>query len=204
MQMFIDLSKSQGYINAETEEEQNQRLRNKVTNVYACLKLFTAPEVLETPWKCKSCNQTREASKQLHLWRLPEIFIIHLKRFVGGVVGYLGGYGRKLQGLIDFPIRDLDLNAYLPDQQRLLNEAPKYDLFAVLNHWGIMEGGHNWAFVRTDKFAQCPNIGEFMQDSAEDEEWCSFDDEKLSRIKREQVVTPFAYVLFYRRRREPN
>jgi len=201
---YIDLEKAQGSTSTETEEERNQHLKKDVVDVSACLKLFTAPEVLETPWKCKQCNKTRQASKQLDLWRLPEILIIHLKRFVGGVVGYFGGYGRKIQGLVYFPIRDFDLTPYLPSEQRSYGKAPKYDLFAVINHWGIMEGGHNWAFVRADKFAQCPNMGEFLSDSEAEEEWYCFDDQKITQIKRTEVITPCAYVLFYRRRRQPN
>ncbi|KAL0158396.1 hypothetical protein M9458_046472, partial [Cirrhinus mrigala] len=48
-----------------------------------CLNLFTKPEVLapEEAWYCPKCQQHREASKQLLLWRLPNVLIIQLKRF---------------------------------------------------------------------------------------------------------------------------
>ena len=55
----------------------------KYTDIDDCLKLYTAAEVLDDViWKCSNCNKQNEPSKQLHLWRLPEILIIHLKRFV--------------------------------------------------------------------------------------------------------------------------
>ncbi|ETO16306.1 hypothetical protein RFI_21048 [Reticulomyxa filosa] len=209
---YVDMEKAVAY-------QVIDEFKKSHINVYDCLKLFTAPEVLETPWKCKACDKNREASKQLHLWRLPEILIIHLKRFVGGVMGFLGGYGRKIQGLVDFPIRDLDLTPYLPEEQKSQSVVPKYDLFAVIvmcvcakknllifvafNHFGIMEGGHYWAYVRTDRFAQCPNIGQFKQDDVQNEEWYRFDDQKLMPLKREDVVSANAYVLFYRRRQQP-
>uniref|UniRef100_W5N6A2 ubiquitinyl hydrolase 1 n=1 Tax=Lepisosteus oculatus TaxID=7918 RepID=W5N6A2_LEPOC len=46
-----------------------------------CLNLFTKPEVLapEEAWYCPKCKQHREASKQLMLWRLPNVLIIQLK-----------------------------------------------------------------------------------------------------------------------------
>eukprot|EP00488_Nonionellina_sp_1-RS-2012_P002804 TRINITY_DN5668_c0_g1_i1.p1 TRINITY_DN5668_c0_g1~~TRINITY_DN5668_c0_g1_i1.p1 ORF type:complete len:116 (+),score=21.27 TRINITY_DN5668_c0_g1_i1:37-384(+) len=47
-----------------------------------CLKLYTAAEVLDdVVWKCPACHRQGQPSKQLHLWRLPQILIIHLKRF---------------------------------------------------------------------------------------------------------------------------
>lgn len=67
-----------------------------------------------------------------------------------------------------------------------------------------MEGGHYWAYVRTDAFAQSPNMGDFVKDTEEQEEWRRFDDQKVTPIKREEVVSRYAYVLFYRRKRQPN
>jgi len=194
--MYIDYKKCFEYLPLDVG-------MNEVT-VYDCLKLFTAPEMLETPWHCTSCKETKETSKQLRLWRLPEVLILQLKRFIGGVVGLLGGYGRKYQDFVSFPIRDLDLTSFLPDEQKDCCETPKYDLFAVINHQGIMEGGHYWAYVRTDAFAQCPNMGEFVNDSEEQEEWSRFNDQKVTPIKKEEVVSQCAYLLFYRRQRRPN
>ncbi|VDN09524.1 unnamed protein product [Dibothriocephalus latus] len=48
-----------------------------------CLKLFTTKEILsaQSPWYCKKCKEPRQASKKFDFWRLPEVLIIHLKRF---------------------------------------------------------------------------------------------------------------------------
>ena len=55
----------------------------------------TASEVLhDVNWKCSTCNNKTEPSKHLHLWRLPEILIIHLKRFINAK-GLFGGIGKK-------------------------------------------------------------------------------------------------------------
>ncbi|VDN12339.1 unnamed protein product [Dibothriocephalus latus] len=48
-----------------------------------CFQLFTTKETFSTqsPWNCKKCKEPRQASKKLEIWRLPEVLIIHLKRF---------------------------------------------------------------------------------------------------------------------------
>jgi ubiquitin C-terminal hydrolase len=44
---------------------------------------YTSDEVLgtENAWLCPSCNKKGKGVKKLALWSLPEILIIHLKRF---------------------------------------------------------------------------------------------------------------------------
>ncbi|KAK3140274.1 hypothetical protein QOZ80_5AG0398500 [Eleusine coracana subsp. coracana] len=52
-------------------------------SLYACLEAFIKEEPLgpDDMWYCPGCKEHRQASKKLDLWRLPEILIIHLKRF---------------------------------------------------------------------------------------------------------------------------
>eukprot|EP00731_Ephydatia_muelleri_P021429 Em0014g20a len=48
-----------------------------------CIELFTQPETLskDEAWYCPSCKVHRDATKQMSLWQVPSILIIHLKRF---------------------------------------------------------------------------------------------------------------------------
>lgn len=62
--------------------------------------------------------------------------------------------------------------------------APVYDLFAVSNHYGGLGGGHYTAYCR-------------MPDNGN---WYCFDDSHVSEISTDTVLSPAAYVLFYRRR----
>ena len=62
---------------------------------------------------------------------------------------------------------------------------PRYDLFAVSNHYGGLGGGH---------YTACCSIG--------DGSWHCFDDSHVSPVSPEAVHSPAAYVLFYRRRFE--
>ncbi|XP_053234419.1 ubiquitin carboxyl-terminal hydrolase 19 isoform X2 [Podarcis raffonei] len=156
-----------------------------------CLNLFTKPEVLapEEAWYCPKCKQHREASKQLMLWRLPNVLIIQLKRF--SFRSFI--WRDKINDMVDFPVRSLDLSKFCigqKDEQQL----PMYDLYAVINHYGGMIGGHYTAYARlpSDKNSQRSDVG-----------WRLFDDSTVTTVDESQVVTRYAYVLFYRRRNSP-
>lgn len=156
-----------------------------------CLNLFTKPEVLapEEAWYCPKCNQHREASKQLILWRLPNILIIQLKRFSFRTFIWRD----KINDLVDFPVRGLDLTTFCIGQKED-HQRPIYDLYAVINHYGGMIGGHYTAYARlpNEKNSQRSDVG-----------WRLFDDSTVTTVDESQVVTRYAYVLFYRRRNSP-
>ncbi|XP_051906643.1 ubiquitin carboxyl-terminal hydrolase 19 isoform X2 [Hippocampus zosterae] len=157
-----------------------------------CLNLFTKPEVLapEEAWYCPKCQQHREASKQLLLWRLPNILIIQLKRF--SFRSFI--WRDKINDMVDFPVRNLDLSNFCIGQKDEMQHPPIYDLYAVINHYGVMIGGHYTAYARlpSDRNSQRSDVG-----------WRLFDDSTVTMVEESQVVTRYAYVLFYRRRNSP-
>ncbi|XP_075951419.1 ubiquitin carboxyl-terminal hydrolase 19 isoform X2 [Anarhichas minor] len=157
-----------------------------------CLNLFTRPEVLapEEAWYCPKCQQHREASKQLLLWRLPNVLIIQLKRF--SFRSFI--WRDKINDMVDFPVRNLDLSKFCIGQKDEMQQPPVYDLYAVINHYGGMIGGHYTAYARlpSDKNSQRSDVG-----------WRLFDDSTVTMVEESQVVTRYAYVLFYRRRNSP-
>ncbi|XP_062356457.1 ubiquitin carboxyl-terminal hydrolase 19 isoform X1 [Cinclus cinclus] len=156
-----------------------------------CLNLFTKPEVLapEEAWYCPKCKQHREASKQLMLWRLPNVLIIQLKRF--SFRSFI--WRDKINDMVDFPVRSLDLSKFCIGRKGE-QQLPMYDLYAVINHYGGMIGGHYTAYARlpNDKSSQRSDVG-----------WRLFDDSTVTTVDESQVVTRYAYVLFYRRRNSP-
>jgi hypothetical protein len=86
---------------------------------------------------------------------------------------------------VDFPF-DLDLSEYVLDGDS--EEKPEYELFAVSHHHGSVGGGHYTATV-TDQ----------------DGRWWLADDASTSELggkesARRRVVSPSAYILFYRRK----
>ena len=44
---------------------------------------YTSEEILgqDNAWLCPSCNRKEKGVKRLALWSLPDILIVHLKRF---------------------------------------------------------------------------------------------------------------------------
>uniref|UniRef100_A0A672SU90 ubiquitinyl hydrolase 1 n=1 Tax=Sinocyclocheilus grahami TaxID=75366 RepID=A0A672SU90_SINGR len=157
-----------------------------------CLNLFTKPEVLapEEAWYCPKCQQHREASKQLLLWRLPNVLIIQLKRF--SFRSFI--WRDKINDMVDFPVRNLDLSKFCIGHKCDIQQPPIYDLYAVINHYGGMIGGHYTAYARlpSNKNSQRSDVG-----------WRLFDDSTVTTVEESQVVTRYAYVLFYRRRNSP-
>ncbi|KAL5672194.1 hypothetical protein ACJX0J_016500, partial [Zea mays] len=111
-------------------------------SLYACLEAFIKEEPLgpEDMWYCPGCKEHRQASKKLDLWRLPEILIIHLKRF-----SYSRYTKNKLETFVDFPIHDLDLSKYIG--HRCQDVPHNYRLYATSNHYGSLGGGHYTAYV---------------------------------------------------------
>lgn len=126
--------------NVTEHESCSAKLINKrdVLNLDDCFNLFTKKEELSDSdlWYCPSCKEHQHATKQIDLWTLPQVLIIHLKRF-----SYSRIYRDKIDTLVDFPITNLDLTDSVKNtDQKIKNN--KYNLIAVSNHYGGLGGGH--------------------------------------------------------------
>ena len=75
---------------------------------------------------CPKCKCKRRAQKQLTISRLPEILIIHFKRFY-----YQGPFRNKIDTYVEFPINCMDMSRYLPLWQNQKSGQYLYNLFAV-------------------------------------------------------------------------
>ncbi|CAA19303.1 CSN-associated deubiquitinating enzyme Ubp12 [Schizosaccharomyces pombe] len=148
-----------------------------------CLDEFEKTEQLgeEDPWYCPTCKEFRQASKQMEIWRCPEILIFHLKRFSSE-----RRFRDKIDDLVEFPIDNLDMSMRTGSYKLSEKENPKliYELYAVDNHYGGLGGGHYTAFAKN------PDNGQF---------YC-FDDSRVTPVCPEETVTSAAYLLFYRRK----
>lgn len=140
-----------------------------------CLREFIALETPDNLWFCKSkCNQPVHAAKQMLLSTLPPVLIIQFKRFTE-----IDGCMQKLNTLVNFPINGLDLNEFMIDRE----EKSLYNLIAVANHMGTVNRGHYYAYVR--------------QTTREATQWFCFNDECISPIDKNDIVTNSAYILIY-------
>ena len=125
--------------NVDTSEQQQK----KQITLSDCMDEFTKEEELseEDLWYCPKCKKHQRATKKFDLWRMPEIMVVHLKRF-----SHSRTWRDKIDALIDFPASELDLTDRvlsiedhddLPQEDRLI-----YDLYGVDNHYGGLGGGH--------------------------------------------------------------
>lgn len=59
------------------------------------------------------------------------------------------------------PLRNLDLSKFCIGQKDDMQQPPIYDLYAVINHYGGMIGGHYTAYARlpSDKNSQRSDVG---------------------------------------------
>lgn len=94
---------------------------------------------------------------KLSLWTLPDILIIHLKRFC-----QVGERRNKLSTLVKFPLSGLNMAPHVARRSTNSKAGPSpwpswkqpiclptaypldflYDLYAVCNHHGSLQGGH--------------------------------------------------------------
>ncbi len=125
-------------------------------------------------WYCSKCKEFQLADKTMEIFTCPEILIFHLKRF---------REGKKLDNIIEFPIKGLDMGQYIKYDETNKNDNI-YDLFAVANHQGNFNGGHYVAYAKN-----------FIKDK-----WYEFDDEYIKEINENEIVSENSYVLFYQKR----
>lgn len=169
------------------------------TSLGDCLREFMKEEILDEQdgWKCTKCKVLRRAKKSLCISRIPRILLIHLKRF-----SFSGPFRDKIDTFVDFPLRGLDLFPYLAPSLKdqlvtYYKETPKikpsgapqvYDLYAISNHYGGLNGGHYTAFVKS-----------FSRSS-----WYAFDDSRVIEMcrlgdesEKSKICSKAAYSLFY-------
>jgi len=139
-----------------------------------CFDEFVKSEHMygENAWFNEKTGKKESVQKNITFWSFPKILVIVLKRFSpDGAM--------KRNTLVHFPLDNLDLrkyvNGYSPEQY-------VYQLYGVCNHIGNVMGGHYTSFAR--------NV---------DNHWLHYNDESVSKIKEENIVSPMAYCLFYRR-----
>ena len=151
-----------------------------------CFKDYMRPEILNKSnlWYCNKCEEHVAATKQMGLWKLPDVMILHLKRFE-----YRNPLvSSKIGEFVDFPLESLNLGQYCCGTNQ---SDEMYDLYAVSNHYGRMGFGHYTAYARSGT----------DQRSGSRVDWYEFNDTRVNLISSRQIKSEAAYVLFYRRRR---
>ena len=151
---------------------------DKECNIYDCLDDYYSFERLsgDNMWLNDKTNKKQEVDKCISVWSFPDIVIISLKRFVN--------FNKKDSRLVTFPLTDLDLRKYSIGYDK---ESYIYDLYAIANHEGGMNGGHYTANILNANG-----------------NWYNFNDTNISKIDKDisnKLVIKQAYCLFYRKKK---
>lgn len=147
------------------------------TSLNDCLHHHIKAEVLkgDEKWYCEGeCKSKQKAHKRLTIWKSPVCLVVCLKRF-----GFNARGAYKIDRPIDFPLEGLDLHDFI----KIGNDAHRsiYDLYAVVNHVGGPMGGHYFSFCKSGNG-----------------KWYNHNDSHVTETGH--VVTPMAYMLFYKKR----
>ncbi|XP_036197485.1 ubiquitin carboxyl-terminal hydrolase 43 isoform X2 [Myotis myotis] len=179
---------------ADSVWRQQQAHQQHSCTLDECFQFYTKEEQLaqDDAWKCPHCQALQQGVVKLSLWTLPDILIVHLKRFC-----QVGGRRNKLSTLVKFPLCGLNMAPHVAQRSTGATPGPwpswkqpaclptsypldfLYDLYAVCNHHGSLQ-------------AYCRN--------SLDGQWYSYDDSMVESLPEEEVITRGAYILFYQKR----
>ncbi|XP_068154272.1 ubiquitin carboxyl-terminal hydrolase 2 isoform X2 [Drosophila tropicalis] len=143
-----------------------------------CMDMYFSGERIHG-WNCPNCKTKREAIKKLDISKLPPVLVVHLKRFYADPIKS-GAYIKK-QNYLRFPLENLEMTPYIARAESRTVTPKIYQLYAVSNHYGTMEGGHYTAFCKSANYKR----------------WYKFDDQIVSTLDTSSVVSSAAYILFY-------
>ncbi|KAJ3048403.1 ubiquitin-specific protease doa4 [Rhizophlyctis rosea] len=162
-------------------------------------------------WKCPRCKVKRRTKKQLAIAKLPVVLLVHLKRFHFegpfrnridtyvdfptkslDLTRYVPQHFRQHVKKLQRPLTAMyKADGTRPGGQMVGSGfapvvSPKadeyvYDLYAVSNHSGGLNGGHYTAQVK----------------NGYRDKWYNFDDSRISECREADVKSSQAYILFY-------
>ncbi len=91
---------------------------------------------------------------------------------------------KKNTSKVEFPIEGLDSKQFLPIENFVEIDEGLYNLCAISNHSGGLDGGHYFCYAKNP-------LNNF---------WYCFNDSSVRRISPDNLCTSGAYMLFYERK----
>lgn len=152
--------------------------QGKMAKVTDAIEKYLEEELLvgDERWLCPRCDRKVEARKKIDIWKLPPVLVLHLKRFEFDMRRF---QFRKIDTHLEAPLT-MDLMPYVSSSQR---EHATYDVIGVANHLGAFGSGHYTAYCRVNA-------------RHEEGEWYHYNDDSVSPISPQDVITKNSYVIF--------
>ncbi|XP_065369930.1 uncharacterized protein Usp15-31 [Calliphora vicina] len=198
-----------------------------------CLEHYTKAETLsaEDAWRCPHCQEYLPVVKTLGLWSLPDILVVHFKRFRQH--HGKGANAAKLTTMVNFPLHSFDMSPHLarginetnPTSNSLSADVGNSSVFNRPSPWRKSKPGDSRSSTlssrenretRYDLYAVCYHQGDTLETghytaackNPYDRQWYKFDDQRVSKVSSEslpdEIVNNEAYMLFYQRRTAEN
>ena len=150
-------------------------------SILDCFDQLFSVEPLE--YKCEKCNNTANNQIEKKILTKPKTLIIKIKRYTN--VGTNGNILMKVNKFIAYP------DVFNISKYCCVENPNDYELYAVINHVGFLNGGHYYAYVR-ERIPTEDNKGVFTDN------WFLCNDTRVNLMKFEDVLTSSnAYILFY-------
>lgn len=201
---MFDENEAEAFIKHESllkEERNGHPKRNETLSLDSMLRAAQKPQRLDedNALYCRKCKTQRRVMQTQKIRKLPNILIFALSRFDF----HNQHRTSRVDDLVDFPLSGLDMGKHCMANNETEvglgggpSEVPAlYDLFGVVNHFGRAGCGHYTAICRD--WAASPATG---AQGKMGEQFYEFDDGAVSPRREDEVVSPQAYCLFYRRR----
>ena len=127
----------------KAKQEKRQTRKKNGISLDDCLNETGKSETLSenNAWYCPNCKEHRRAEKKLELWKIPDILVMHLKRFSSN-----RSFRDKLEIFVDYPVEGLDMTSRVIEHEP--GKSMIYDLIAVDMHYGGLGGGHYTAYAQ--------------------------------------------------------
>jgi ubiquitin C-terminal hydrolase len=171
---------------------------NKELQLYDLFDNFIQTEILDdnNKWYCSFCKDHVNAKKSMNIWYLPEILVIHLKRFERSFNGY-SIINKKITDKVIFP-DELMLDKYIDDKSPMKGKNIKYELYAINNHQSnIFSKFNDKEKIHVKQITSSGiDVGHYYSYVKVNNKWYEFNDEIVKEIK--EIVTENAYLLFYK------
>ena len=166
-----------------------------INNLNDSLHKLSVPEIIDD-FKCSNCNQNVRISKITSLNKLPNVLIIHLKRFY---LDYETCHTTKINSRMEFPkkinlkefcIEEITKNysisqdSSIDDIYSKEDEYYQYELKGINVHTGSADGGHYFSFI--DVFRD--GTGNIMNTPQQGKNnWLIFNDSNVSEFDTDKI-----------------